>query len=333
MTEPSLDWPFFEAAPPRPGGASSSNGARRIAADAHGDDVDAECRALVRKLGDGGLPQAVRRRRRPPPDVRSLAIARETLACHSGLADFAFAMQGLGSGAISLFGSDAQKANWLPKVASGEAIAAFALTEPECGSDAANIAMTARRDGDGWRARRRKDLHLQRRHRRFLRHSSRAPAKAPGAQGLIGLHRRRRHRRPRRRRAHRGDRAAPARARSNSPRRRAASLIGEPGARLRAGDGDARPVPRHRRRRRARLRPPRARRGDWPSRSTRKLGAGTLADNAVTQAKLADMVTRRRRLGAARLPRRLAAGRQGGSDNRRAAAHGQAPRHRQPRSR
>ena len=85
-----------------------------------------------------------------PPDVRSLAIARSTLARASGLADFAFAMQGLGSGAISLFGSAAQKAEWLPKVASGEAIAAFALTEPETGSDAANLSMTARREGDGW---------------------------------------------------------------------------------------------------------------------------------------------------------------------------------------
>ena len=78
------------------------------------------------------------------PDVRSLAIARATLARARGLADFAFAMQGLGSGAISLFGSDAQKAEWLPKVAGGEAIAAFALTEPETGSDAANIAMRRR---------------------------------------------------------------------------------------------------------------------------------------------------------------------------------------------
>src|SRR5262249_42067726 len=68
----------------------------------------------------------------------------------SGLADFAFAMQGLGSGAISLFGSEAQKAEWLPKVAGGEAIAAYALTEPETGSDAANIAMRAERDDDGW---------------------------------------------------------------------------------------------------------------------------------------------------------------------------------------
>ena len=82
--------------------------------------------------------------------MRSLAIAREMLAYHSGLADFAFAMQGLGSGAISLFGTVEQKREWLPRVASGEAIAAFAMTEPECGSDAANIATSAMRDGNEW---------------------------------------------------------------------------------------------------------------------------------------------------------------------------------------
>src|SRR4051794_8152771 len=84
------------------------------------------------------------------PDVRSLAISRETLAYHSGLADFAFAMQGLGSGAISLFGTIEQKREWLPKVASGRAVAAFAMTEPECGSDAANMATSAMRDGNEW---------------------------------------------------------------------------------------------------------------------------------------------------------------------------------------
>jgi acyl-CoA dehydrogenase len=82
--------------------------------------------------------------------VRSLAIARETLAYHSALADFAFAMQGLGSGAISLFGTVEQKREWLPRVASGEAIAAFAMTEPECGSDAANMQTSAMRDGNEW---------------------------------------------------------------------------------------------------------------------------------------------------------------------------------------
>lgn len=115
-----------------------------------GDDLDSECRSLVRQLGAAGflkLSVADGDRR---PDVRSLAIARETLAYHGALADFAFAMQGLGSGAISLFGTVEQKREWLPKVASGEAIAAFAMTEPECGSDAANMQTSAMRDGNEW---------------------------------------------------------------------------------------------------------------------------------------------------------------------------------------
>jgi acyl-CoA dehydrogenase len=83
-------------------------------------------------------------------DSRALCIARETLAYHDGLADFAFAMQGLGSGAITLAGSDAQKARWLPAVAQGTAIAAFALSEPDAGSDVAAMTMRAARDGGNW---------------------------------------------------------------------------------------------------------------------------------------------------------------------------------------
>nr|WP_283938589.1 acyl-CoA dehydrogenase family protein [Sphingomonas alba] len=118
--------------------------------DSHHDDVDAACRALVASLGQAGLLRLSVADRDKIPDVRSLAMTRALLASRSGLADFAFAMQGLGSGAISLFGSPEQKAEWLPRVASGETIAAYALTEPETGSDAANIAMTARADGDEW---------------------------------------------------------------------------------------------------------------------------------------------------------------------------------------
>jgi acyl-CoA dehydrogenase len=141
-----LDWPFFDDAH------------RRLAADletwceaelshGHGDDIDAECRTLVRKLGAsgwlrycvpaawGGMHETL--------DVRSLALIRETLARHDGLADFAFAMQGLGSGTISLFGSEAQKQAYLPAVAKGDKIAAFALTEPTSGSDVANLETSA----------------------------------------------------------------------------------------------------------------------------------------------------------------------------------------------
>ena len=144
-----LDWPFFE---PRHRALAErlERWCDANPGDDHANDVDAQCRTLVRKLGQAGFLKLCVADGDTPPDVRSLAIARSTLARHSGLADFAFAMQGLGSGAISLFGSPAQKAEWLPKVASGEAIAAFALTEPETGSDAANLSMTARQEGGGW---------------------------------------------------------------------------------------------------------------------------------------------------------------------------------------
>ncbi len=144
------EWPFFEDRH-RALADELDRWCRANLSETHGDDVDAECRTLVRKLGAAGFLKLCVAEGDHRPDVRSLAIARETLARHSGLADFAFAMQGLGSGAISLFGSAEQKREWLPQVASGKAIAAFAMTEPESGSDAANIAMTARQDGNGWR--------------------------------------------------------------------------------------------------------------------------------------------------------------------------------------
>ena len=125
-------------------------------------------------------------------DVRSLALIRETLARHSGLADFAFAMQGLGSGTISLFGTEAQKQSYLPAVAKGEKIAAFALTEPGSGSDVAAMETTADETGDGYRRQRRQDLYLQRRHRRFLR-PLRPHRRGAGREGHLRLHRRCRH--------------------------------------------------------------------------------------------------------------------------------------------
>ena len=144
----SFAWPFYEQRH-RDLAAKLGEWASINLSSHHDPDIDAACRTLVRDLGTAGfLDLCVGAD--TIPDVRSLAIARETLAYHSGLADFAFAMQGLGSGAISLAGSPQQKAEWLPKVAAGSAIAAFAMTEPATGSDAANIAMTARADGGSY---------------------------------------------------------------------------------------------------------------------------------------------------------------------------------------
>jgi len=108
-------------------------------------DVDATCRALVRRLAAAGLLRLC-----TELDVRSLCLAREALAYAGGLPDFAFAMQGLGSASVSLFGSEAQKAALLPGVVAGELITGFALSEPGAGSDVAALATTARRDGDGY---------------------------------------------------------------------------------------------------------------------------------------------------------------------------------------
>jgi acyl-CoA dehydrogenase len=109
-------------------------------------DVDSECRSLVKRLGEGGWLNYCVPDEKGELDVRSIALIRETLARHCGLADFAFAMQGLGSGVISLFGSKEQKAKYLPAVARGERIAAFALTEPGSGSDVASIETRADED-------------------------------------------------------------------------------------------------------------------------------------------------------------------------------------------
>ncbi len=144
-----LSWPFFEDRH-RAFADSLEAWCRKNLPVAHAD-VDAACRELVERLGrDGWLqPTAVDTANPAPLDVRTLCLARETLARHDGLADFAFAMQGLGAGALSLFGTPEQK-QWLDRTRAGNAIAAFALSEPRSGSDVANTEMTARRDGDGF---------------------------------------------------------------------------------------------------------------------------------------------------------------------------------------
>jgi len=139
-----LDWPFFEERH-RTLARELDAWAREHVSAQHGDDVDAHCKSLVRALGVGGwLKHAVGE----AIDTRAICLIRETLARHSGLADFAFAMQGLGSGAISLTGTPAQRERYLARVARGEAISAFALSEPEAGSDVAAMQCSARIDGD-----------------------------------------------------------------------------------------------------------------------------------------------------------------------------------------
>ena len=144
-----LDWPFFDDHH-RDLAAALDVWAKENLSQIDHRDTDAACRAIVTALGKGGwlTHAAVDPDEDAPLDVRTLCLIRETLARHDGLADFAFAMQGLGTGALSLFGTDTQKRAWLPKVRTGAAISGFALTEPQSGSDVANSTMTATLDGD-----------------------------------------------------------------------------------------------------------------------------------------------------------------------------------------
>ncbi|MFL6720789.1 MAG: acyl-CoA dehydrogenase family protein [Sphingomonas sp.] len=308
-----LSWPFFE-----PRHRELADALQRWCEDMPpgSDDTDGHCRSLVDWLARGGFLKLCVAERGTRPDVRSLAIARETLAYHSGMADFAFAMQGLGSGAISLFGTIEQKREWLPKIASGEAIAAFAMTEPECGSDAANLQTSAMRDGNEWVLVGEKsyisnggiaDFYLT-----FVR-----TGEGEGARGLsafivpadaVTV-------------AERIEVIAPhplARLKYDNARIPADAIIGEPGEGFRiametlnlfrvtvgaAALGFAR----------------RALDEALAFTTKRRLGSGTLADNAVTQARLADMAVA---ADAAALLIYRAAWQQdeGGIDNRRAAA-------------
>jgi acyl-CoA dehydrogenase len=149
-----LEWPFFDPPHRELAERLEAWAGSELAAPGHGDDMDAETIALVQRLGragwlrhaviapHGGVDERL--------DVRTLCLIRETLARHAGLADFAFAMQGLGTGPISLFGSEALKRRYLLPVAAGTRLAAFALSEPEAGSDVAAMRTVARRDGDDY---------------------------------------------------------------------------------------------------------------------------------------------------------------------------------------
>jgi acyl-CoA dehydrogenase len=144
-----LDWPFFDKNHTDWAAKLDAFAKSPALADVDHSDTDNACRALVKALGQAGLLEAaVSLTGGEGIDSRKLCIARETLAYHDGLADFAFAMQGLGTGAISLTASDELKQAVLPKVASGEWISAFALSEKLAGSDVAAMSCAARADGD-----------------------------------------------------------------------------------------------------------------------------------------------------------------------------------------
>jgi alkylation response protein AidB-like acyl-CoA dehydrogenase len=146
-----LEWPFFDGRHADLEAALDEWAAQHVRGLHSGGktgDVDATCKRLVRLLGEGGWLRHAIGGEGQAIDTRAICLIRETLARHNGLADFAFAMQGLGSGAISLFGSDAQRERYLPAVARGEAIAAFALSEPDAGSDVAAMQCAAQLDGD-----------------------------------------------------------------------------------------------------------------------------------------------------------------------------------------
>ena len=256
----TLSWPFFDDGHRRFAQALARWADATLPALPH-DDVDAACRARVKALADAGFLKAVVPAEHgglhPRLDVRTLCLAREILAFRDGLADFAFAMQGLGTGSISLFGSAELQARYLPPVRDGRAIAAFALSEPEAGSDVAALAMTATPDGpshlriDGvktWIS----NGGIADHYVVFARTGEAAGAKGlsafvvdADAAGLAG------------RGTHRRDRAASAR--NPAVRRRARSAgqsPGQAGRRVQGRHGDARHLPLDRGRRRARLRPP-----------------------------------------------------------------------------
>jgi acyl-CoA dehydrogenase len=308
-----LDWPFYE--PHHRDVAQWVDDWCAANPAAHGHDVDADCRALAASLGATPLLRIIAPSDSGGYPVRSIALIRKRLAYHSGLADYAFAMQGLGLGPIVIAGCDEQKLEWGGQVARGEAVAAFALTEPGCGSDAANIAMTAHRDGEAWVLNGEKTYISNGTIADFLTVFART-GEGDGAKGISAF-------------LVRGDAAglsiveridviAPhplARLRFEGVH---AELIGQPGDGFRiamqtlnvfrigvgaAALGFAR----------------RALDEAMTFASARRLGSGTLADNAVTQAKLADMATA---IDASALLIARAAWQHdmGSADNRRAAA-------------
>jgi acyl-CoA dehydrogenase len=149
-----LGWPFFEDRHRALAAELSAWAAKHVGAHGTDADIDDICRGFVRELGRAGFLRltvpASAGGTYDTLEVRSLALAREVLAYHDGLADFSFVMQGLGSGPISLFGTPEQQHRWLPGVARGEKIAALGMSEPDAGSDVGNISTSAVVDGDAY---------------------------------------------------------------------------------------------------------------------------------------------------------------------------------------
>src|SRR5436305_463117 len=153
-----LDWPFFEPRHRELAGEIGKWADSNLAhspAHSHATDIDNACRGLVRQFGNAGwLKYAIGGvsygAAYDAIDTRAVCLIRETLARHSGMADFCFALQGLGSGPITLFGSAAQKKKYLPRVAAGFAIAALAISESDAGSDVAALSCAAQPDGDNY---------------------------------------------------------------------------------------------------------------------------------------------------------------------------------------
>ena len=149
-----LAWPFFDDEHRRLADELERWAARELRPATHGADLDQSCRDLARRLGEAGWLRAVVPARfggsREALDVRSLCLIRETLARHAPLADFVFALQGLGAGPVTLYGSDEQRRAILPGIAQGRHIAAFALSEREAGSDVAAMRATAERSDGGF---------------------------------------------------------------------------------------------------------------------------------------------------------------------------------------
>jgi acyl-CoA dehydrogenase len=149
-----LAWPFFDDDHRRLAADLDAWARRELGSVAHADDLDRACRAIAGRLGGGGWLRHVVPRAfgggRESLDVRSLCLIRETLARHAPLADFVFALQGLGAGPLTLYGTDEQRRGVLPGIASGERIAAFALSEQDAGSDVAAMRTTARRVDGGY---------------------------------------------------------------------------------------------------------------------------------------------------------------------------------------